>query len=547
MPEFLKKNLAQIQAQLNTLNASHKLLIGCVVVILCMTLFLVMIWSSESDMVELANYNIDTAKKATFLQALDDEGIQYKVVGNTIRVPQSKIRKALNHLVSIGVSPQITADAFDKYVKSQNGFASDKTNQTNYDIFLQQILGGVLKETNGIDSATVVISRPLQVGLGKTYERPSATVHVKTSGVQLNKARVEGIAAMVSGAVAEMDPQDVVVFDGNTMRKYTVADEEYLDASEYLVEKRKAELNIQEKIARSLKEINNLIVEVNAEVDLTRKTTQLETYDPDKSVSQVKRESSSETNTENTKDGGAPGVASNTGATIAGAGATGTTSTSSDTDTEYDTAIGSEKTITKDMPGKITQINAVVKVPRSYFVKLYKQMNQDTTDEPTEQDLEPIIAKRVIAIKSDVEPLTKAEQAGTVEVSMYYDFDMDQGAEAGTTAGFGMGSIVQNLQKHAVVGALVAASLFCCFLLLKRASSEPEMPNINELAGVPPNLPTEEELIGEASELSSPMTALELDEDQIANRQVLDQISEMIQENPDEVANVVERWIRSSD
>ena len=71
------------------------------------------------------------------------------------------------------------------------------------------------------------------------------------------------------------------------------------------------------------------------------------------------------------------------------------------------------------------------------------------------------------------------------------------------------------------------------------------LPTAEEIVGVPPPLPTDQsEVVGEAEESAPAMEGVELDDTALRRKQMLSQISDMAKQNPDEVANLLRRWIR---
>ena len=69
------------------------------------------------------------------------------------------------------------------------------------------------------------------------------------------------------------------------------------------------------------------------------------------------------------------------------------------------------------------------------------------------------------------------------------------------------------------------------------------MPTIEELAGVPPTLPTDDDLMGEVDEMDSSLAGVELDEDELRARQIADQISDLVRANPEEAGGLLTKWV----
>ena len=350
---------------------------------------------------------------------------------------------------------------------------------------------------------------------------------------------------MVSGAVAELSPEDVVIYDGK--RKYTVGEAGAIDVGEQLAHKGNVERKTREKIEHILSHIRGVVVDVHAEVDMTRKETTEEAALPDKSHSLESKISNRERTTQSEPKGGVPGVLPNTGASITTASAAGDKTSETEKDTELDTFIGKSKTHSLLAPGAIKRINATINIPRSFFVRLYKLDQGENAEEPTTADLEPIMTSQIEVIKKQVIPMTEAEEQGTINVAMVYDIDPLTRPHESAPAGIVSELMANGLIKNSSIVILALASLAFMLLAVKKVGQQPEMPSAAELAGIPPNLPDEEELIGEAPELKAKMTGMEVNDNLVENRQVLDQISEMIKANPTDMANVIGHVIRNNE
>ncbi len=82
------------------------------------------------------------------------------------------------------------------------------------------------------------------------------------------------------------------------------------------------------------------------------------------------------------------------------------------------------------------------------------------------------------------------------------------------------------------------------FLMVRRAGVTTDLPTARDIVGIPPTLPTDEsEIVGEAIESAPILEGVEVDDAALRRQQMKGQISEMIRQNPDSVANLLRRWI----
>ena len=93
------------------------------------------------------------------------------------------------------------------------------------------------------------------------------------------------------------------------------------------------------------------------------------------------------------------------------------------------------------------------------------------------------------------------------------------------------------------LGLLAVSSLLIMFGMVRKATQAPELPSTEEMAGVPPKLPGDEEITGEVAEADGTMVGLEVSEEELELRRIADQIAEMIKSNPYEASTLLNRWI----
>ena len=64
------------------------------------------------------------------------------------------------------------------------------------------------------------------------------------------------------------------------------------------------------------------------------------------------------------------------------------------------------------------------------------------------------------------------------------------------------------------------------------------------LAGVPPRLSSDEELVGEVEETEMSMAGVELNEAELKSRKMAEQISDLIRTNPAEAGSILSQWVK---
>lgn len=545
--EFVKRWIAQIQAQLTELPLSTKLFIGSMVIVLGMALLLTALLVGQRDMVPLLD-NLAGVDQAQVTGYLDARNIPYQIEGGRLMVPTEQRFQVLAAMQAQQMLPE-EQSGFTDLVERQSWWHSVSQAQQQYDIALQQELGRMIKRMRGVDSASVILSRPSETGFDTTRKHPSASVNVIPTAEKIDRDTAEAIGAMVAGSVAEMQPEHVTVIDARNGRQFRNRNEEQLMATDFLEMVQTQEQLYRGRIADALGYIPDIIVAVNVELDAKRKQSEGTRYNQDDSVSLIASESSrSETSTQ-PGSGGEPGVRSNAGLDIAGAGGGGGQQEMEESENTFEAHAGfiTERII--DPGGTPTRINATVNVPRSYFVKLHERGQPDQPEDappPTDADLQPIYDEHLQRIKAQVEPLVSADGPGRVVVDVYPDGTPQVALAGAGGMGDGQGGLFGVLTiGRVLIGGLAAAAIGAMLLMLRMAGREPETPSPEELAGLPPQYGEDGGMVGEANLSESALEGYELDEDAVANRQVTQQVASMVKNNPDEAAQLLKQWIRN--
>ncbi|HEY8669171.1 MAG TPA: hypothetical protein VIL86_21155, partial [Tepidisphaeraceae bacterium] len=190
--------------------------------------------------------------------------------------------------------------------------------------------------------------------------------------------------------------------------------------------------------------------------------------------------------------------------------------------------------------GVATVVAASVRVPLSYFSNIYKMRNP-SAKEPNEKMLQPLVDAELPNIRNDVKACTGLKADDAVSVQTYVDL-MPQVASAPPIAMTGtMTGLLGNHVKEIAVVALAIMSLFMVSMMVRKSSPSPALVSSQPIESA--HLMAREELAGEAGEGSSMLDGIELDEDAVRAQQMLSQVTNMVDENPDAAATLVKRWL----
>ena len=542
--DFLSKQWQQIYSQLHRLNLTQRWLIMSLAVILALILFLVALYTGEQDMAPITQFAGE--RQGTIVTQLQAAGITVKTQGNQILVPRSRLIDALVILEERDLMAADISAAFDELERNRSPWDSNGARNQAYLIAKQKVLGNVVSRMRGVKEAAVVISLPQHTGFGATAQRPTAAVTVwMQGGKQVDKRLVEAIAGLVSGAVAEMHAGDVDITDANLGRHFTVADENEVLPSETFELVEHVRQRFRGEIERTLSYIPGVIVAVNVKVDSVRQT-RLTRIGYEKNEPLRSERTREETHSER-GFAGEPGAEPNVTMDIAGGGGAGMASTVSETETAFGDKRLTERADSVEIGHRPQEINVTVNVPRSYFVQLWQQSQPAEAPPPDDAALQPIIDRQLAQIQEQIRPLIRSESDGSVAAYMIPDSTAMFAAAGGAATGGVEALLTSQWVKPAGLGLLAVSSLGIMFYMVRKSTQQPDLPSIEELAGVPPTLPSEEDLIGEADEVDPTMAGVELDDEELAVRRIADQISEMVKSSPTEAAQIFTKWVGSGD
>jgi len=268
---------------------------------------LVMFMGKEPN--ELLYSNLDLKEASEVTQALDQAGIKYETKGDgsTIMVPRDKVASARLMVAGKGLvsSGSIGYEIFD----TSNALGqTDFVQQLNRQRALQGELERTIKAMQGVNSVRVHLVLPKRQLFEESAEQPSAAVTIGVGSREPSSDMVRAIQNLVSSSVPNMKAEKVAVIDQHGKTLSAPSDESLAGK---MAQDRKSE--VEARIAKTVKDMIEGVlgpgkarVNVTADLDLNRVTTQEERFDPDGQV--VRSESTTEASSQENKNEDNAGV-----------------------------------------------------------------------------------------------------------------------------------------------------------------------------------------------------------------------------------------------
>ena len=327
---------------------------------------LVMFMGKEPN--ELLYSNLDLKEASQVTQALDQAGIKYQTKGDgsTIMVARDKVASARLMVADKGLvsSGSIGYEIFD----GNNALGqTDFVQQLNRQRALQGELERTIKAMQGVNSVRVHLVLPKRQLFEEDAEQPSAAVTIGVGAREPSSEMVRAIQNLVSSSVPNMKAEKVAVIDqhGKTL---SAPSDDSLAGKE--AEDRRTEA--EARIAKTVKDMIEGVlgpgkarVNVTANLDLNRVTTQERKFDPDGQV--IRSESTNANDASESKNDDTGGVTSTQnipGQTPNGFQGLGSKSNSNESVTNYEISNTTQTSMTD--PGAIKRLSVAVVVDGTY-------------------------------------------------------------------------------------------------------------------------------------------------------------------------------------
>ena len=550
--QAIRNALELIRTRMGGLPASAKLLAGSLVIILVLGLFLVAQWSAKADTVAFAVQPAAFDEARTFLAS---RNVEFEEKNGRLYVPASEHQSLIAGYVEAGGSSSVD---WNELVPN-DPFATDAERKQRHLFAVQTVLAKVIGGFRNVKTATVLIAPKPATALGASRNAQTASVVVGMRAGGLAQEQVDAIAAMVAGTQAGMKPENVSVTDG--AQAYRTSFGKGAATGENLERSLQVADAVRGRIGEVLAWVPGVRISVNAQVVTTERTST--TTEFKEGVVAPVSEVSSTSETKGAAQSREAGVVPNTGLALGGGGSGGSQSAVERSENKYRAEIPATRRTEIDPTGYATKIDASIAVPMSYFVGVWRMQNPAADGEAEKRpDMAAVEALRegeLARIREFVEPLiatdaVEGSKKGEVKVTWFPDA-IEAPVQASMAAG--LGELVlgggggagggTGLIKPIGLGVLAVVSLLFMFNIARKASERESLPTAEELAGVPPKLESDDaEIVGEADEATPALEGMELDDDSLRRAQMLEQLNELAQRDPTEIAGILRRWMRTT-
>lgn len=521
MGEWLQEYIDQLKELWSQLNKRAKIIITASTIGILVALGILIFWSGGTTYQPLFS-ELTEEDASAVVDRLDEEGIDYKLKegGSTIEVPADQVHKTRLDMAGEGLPDQGT-DGYEIFDESQFG-TTDFERRVNFYRALGGELSRSIKAMEAVDFARVQISAP-EESLYTEEERPAeASVLVKLKpGHEMKEGRVKAIRNLVASGVQGLDGENVTIVDtaGNLLT--AGLDEGDMSSGQNSQDRMEIEKQFEERLRADLRALltkvvgpDDFSVQVRADLNFDEREVEEKDYSPvtdDEGIVRSQEEITEEEEGYTGDPEGAPGTDTNLEQDGAPEyeeeeGATGSNYERSETVTNYEINERLERQVYA--PGEVENLSVAV------------MLDNDMDEETTQQIQESIEA----AIGYD------EERDDSVSVTSL-EFDDSMAEEAREAQAAQAAAERREMYIYGGLIALILILLLTSLIILRRSQAEKEITPGQAM----------DMMVGEESE--EELAATELSEEEKKRKEMKEDIEELINDRPEEVAQILKSWL----
>lgn len=495
--------------------------------------------------------NLDLREASEITTALDSAGIKYssKGDGSTIFVSRDEVGEARLLVAGKGLvtSGSVGYEIFDNQsVLGQTEFQQN----LNEKRALEGELARTIMSMRGITSARVMIALPSRQLFQTASADPTAAVVVGVTGGGLTGAQVQAIRNVIASSVPNLKPEKVTLTDTANRTLAAGSDGAGFSAASAEEAKSSTEAQLQARIkdiVEGVVGVGAARVQVTADIDHSRSTTQEQRFDPDGQVVRSTSMNGSESaDTTGANNGGATAANNIPGGADPAATPIGSRDTQNTETTNYE--ISSTTTTTIKEAGEVKKLAVSVAVDGKWTPAA--NGGEPTYAARSEQEIAQI--KSLVAAAVGIDE-ARGDKLEVLNVAFARDIAAVGGVEAGSSLfNFTKNDLMRGVELLVLLITGVLLIFFVLRPLLKSASGGGQL----QLAG-PGGVPVTSLQTtmmaatgGQMAQLTGPAGPSEMEqrldiariEGQVKASSVK-KVADFVEKHPDESTSILRSWV----
>lgn len=521
MADWLKEYIGQLRELWAKLNKRTKIIIGMGIGLVFIAFIILILYGSGPQYQTLFS-QLDPKDADSIMEKLDEQGISYQLAegGSTIKVPASVVYKTRLNMAGEGLPTQGVV-GFEIFDQSNFG-TTDFERRVNYYRALGGELSRSIQAMDAVEYAKVQITAPRESLFVEEEQGAEASVLVKfIPEYQISQSQVKAMMNLVASAVKGLKTEDVTIVDtsGNLLSSDLKNDDENSFDQELTINQFELQRQLSDEIRRDLRAMltrvlgpNNFTVQVKARMNFDQRQVESKTYSPvvdDEGIIRSRQERQENYQGNINGVGGVPGTTSNVPQYQELEGEEGAGSySSSDIVTNYEINERHEHRIYS--PGSIEYLSAAVIINNNL----------------AEEDLEKIRGAVQAAIGYD------HERGDTVTVtSLNFDNSLEEELASARSAE-AAARRTKMLIYAGLIGFILLLLVISLFVFRRSTRTGEEGKGQHAL-----DYMVDDELEDEVA------TAAELTDEQKKRMKIREQLTELINDKPEEVTEMIKSWL----
>jgi len=498
--------------------------------------------------------NLDLREASEIGAALDQAGIKYssKGDGSTIFVSRDEVGTARLMLAGKGLvtSGSVGYEIFDNQsVLGQTEFQQNLNEQRA----LQGELSRTIMSMRGITSARVHITMPRREMFQAAAADPTAAVVVGVGGRDLSADQVRAIRNVVASSVPNLKPDKVTVTDQSNRTLAAGSEDTGFTSANAEAAKATTESQLQSRIKDIVEGVvgaGAARVQVTADIDHSRSTTQEQKFDPDGQVVRSTSTNGSQSqDTTGQADGGVTATNNIPGGQAPNTTPIGSTNSENTETTNYE--ISNTTTTTVKEPGEVKKLSVSVAVDGKYTPAAGGK-GEPTYAPRTAEEVQQI--KTLVAAAVGIDE-TRGDKIEVVNVRFNREPSAAPGADEGSSMfNFDKNDIMRGVELLVLLVTGLLLIFFVVRPLLKTATGGAGAPVLVGANGIPVT-PVDAQIVGGTLPGQPQMLAGPTDMEQrldIARIEgqvkasSIKKVADFVDSHPEESTAILRSWVHES-
>lgn len=521
-------------ATLTGLTPIQKVALGAAVLTLVAGAFVLTRSGNETPMAAIYT-DLEPADAASVTDELISMGADYELAdgGRTVLVAKDEVYQLRIELSGQGLPSSNEGYAL---LDEQGITTSEFRQRVDYQRALEGELARTLRSIDGIQSASVHLALPEESVFVNEPSDPTASVLVETTGIEMiSSEQVSAMVHLVASSIKGMEPENVTIADSSGVVLSTGG--ESAGGAAGASTRNDATTSFEREMAASLRTMvarvagpNNVAVTVQADLDLTKRESTTEKFDTANAETGVIVAERTESETyEGTDAAGQTGILGPDGAPV-NPDVDGSASSYTKDGREATYAVDRTVEQTTIAPGEVQRLSVAVLV------------DSTTVDAASVAAIEAMVttAAGIDLARGDQVAVTSLpfDRTGQEAAAAAAELASEEAAAAQTSS----------MIRTAVIGFLIFIALLLAYRSTRKARREVSTPiDIGEIRSA--RLPDEpEELQLAAADAAVAAQAAmpeppEMTPVQAASRDALEELGELADRRPEEVAQILQGWL----